>query len=316
MSSTTSMGKFSGRMPRIAITEGAIPPWRAREVLEPISASEASTPFRAGAMSVGSWEPLWLKDGLGRSLYAGLHRPVFNAAPLGVVLVPPLLIEQPRSRRFVTEVASGLAALGLPCLRFDFFGTGDSAGTGDQADFASMCTDIELAAGALLAHAGVERVAVLAWRGAALPMWPWVLGVGNPEVVVLWEPIVDGAEWLDELEREDVAERRSRKRYPLRQDFDAGAGDGQLMGLEVSRRLRQDLAGARLADDEHGRRTPVWAVEHPNARPLPITLERRFALPADAPSFGGGIRMDARLCVSRSVARVVTELGQTLVAVA
>ena len=316
MSSTASMGKFSGRMPRIALTEGTIQPWRARELLEPTSAAEVSTPFRAGAMSVGSWEPLWLKDGLGRSLYAALHRPVLNAAPLGVVLVPPLLIEQPRSRRFLTEVASGLAALGLPCLRFDFFGTGDSAGTGDQADFASMCSDVELAAGGLRAHSGVERVAVLAWRDAALPLWPWVLGVGNPEVVVLWEPIVDGAEWLGELEREDVAERRSRKRYPLRHDFEASTSDGQLMGLEVSRQLRQDLAGARLGSDEHQRRTPVWTVERQDATPVPIALARRFTLPADAPSFGGGIRMDTRLCVSRSLGSLVIELGQALVALA
>jgi hypothetical protein len=319
--SMSSTGKFSRRMPRIAITDGAIQPWRMHDVLEPISAdpiiaAEASTPFHSGAMSVGTWEPLWLQDGQGRSLYAGLHRPVVNAASLGVLLVPPLLIEQPRSRRFVTEVASGLAALGLPCLRFDFFGTGDSAGTGDQADFASMCIDIELAAGALRARAGVERVAVLAWRGAVLALWPWILGVGNPEVVVLWEPIVDGAEWLDELEREDVAERRSRKRYPLRQVFEGDASDGQLMGLEVSDRLRQDLAGARLAGGEEGQRFPVWAVQRQNAPPLPIALERSFALPADTPSFGGGIRMDTRLCVSRSLGRVVIELGQALAAVA
>src|SRR5687768_1570345 len=82
----------------------------------------------AHAMStgIGDWEPLWLGQDP-RRLYAALHA-VAGAPATGVLLVPPLLHEQPRSRRFIAEVASELAAIGLPCLRFDFLGTGDSPG--------------------------------------------------------------------------------------------------------------------------------------------------------------------------------------------
>jgi alpha-beta hydrolase superfamily lysophospholipase len=88
-----------------------------------------------------------------------------SPASIGVVLVPPLLHEHPRSRRFVAEVASQLAASGLPCLRFDFHGTGDSPGRGDEVDFASMAGDLEVATAALRSHHGVEQVVLLAWRG-------------------------------------------------------------------------------------------------------------------------------------------------------
>ena len=80
-------------------------------------------------MSVDAWQPLWIGDAP-RQLYAALHAAA--AARVGVLMAPPLLHEQPRSRRVLVEVASRLAALGLACLRFDYFGTGDSAGDGEQ----------------------------------------------------------------------------------------------------------------------------------------------------------------------------------------
>lgn len=260
-------------------------------------------------MNIGIWEPIWL-DGDGRRLYGGLHMPSSNVAKLGVLLVPPLFHEQPRSRRFVTEVASGLAKLGLPCLRFDFFGTGDSAGTGNQADFATMCADIDLAAVTLRRIAGAERIVVLAWRGGTLPVWSWVRAGGDADLVLLWEPITNGAGWLDELEREDLAERHSQLRYVLRQKVPPATDDGQLMGFDASHRMRLDLAEARLADGEH--RLPVWAIVRSDAAALPFVPERTFVLPSGEPAFGGGIRMDTRLCVSRSLERLVDEVGRAL----
>ena len=117
-------------------------------------------------MSVGGFEPFWLGPS-SRRLYAALHRAAGEAST-GVVLVPPLLHELPRSRRFITEVASELAALGLPTLRFDFFGTGDSSGSGDALDFASMHIDLGLAVAALREQTRIARLVLLSWRGSAL----------------------------------------------------------------------------------------------------------------------------------------------------
>jgi hypothetical protein len=259
-------------------------------------------------MSVGAWEPCWL-GATDRPLYAGLHRPALPSARCGVLLAPPLLHEQPRSRRFLVEVASGLAALGLPCLRFDFFGTGDSAGGGEQLDFATMRADFDIAAEALRARAGVARVCVLAARGAALPLFAWLGAGGAPARVVLWEPIVDGLGWLNELEREDALERRSPKRYPLGRGIQVVNGDDQLMGYPVSQRLRRDIAEAAPQGDPG---LPLWAVLRRDARTLPIRLERVFTLPADAPAIGGATRMDATVFVSPRVQRVVDELGGAL----
>ena len=76
----------------------------------------------------GDWDPHWIGDASHR-LYAALHA-VPGTPTTGIVLVPPLLHELPRTRRFLTEIASELAKTGLPSLRFDFQGTGDSGGGG------------------------------------------------------------------------------------------------------------------------------------------------------------------------------------------
>lgn len=269
--------------------------------------------LKAQKAGIGICEPQWLGDQT-RYLYASLHGSAVPGARLGVLLVPPLFHEQPRSRRLLTEVASGLAAIGLPSLRFDFYGTADSAGNSDQADFSSMCVDIDIAAHALRTKTGVERVAVLAWRGAALPVARWLREGGKAAVVILWEPILHGAEWLGELEREDAAERCSTERYRMGPGISKPAADRQLMGLAVSQTLCRDIAAAHVTGDESAE-ARYWAVLRPSASPPAMPLEHVFDLPADAPTFGGSTRMDAGLFVTPRLKRVADELGRALLEV-
>lgn len=260
---------------------------------------------------VGVAEPRWLGDAT-RHLYAALHRADEPGARLGVLLAPPLFHEQPRSRRLLMEVAVGLAAMGLPSMRFDYFGTGDSAGRSDQVDFSSMGLDLELAAGALLAQTGVDRVAVLAWRGAALPVARWLQGAGAKPLVVLWEPVVDGARWLEELARDDTAERGSADRYRLVRRHAGATGDESLMGVAVSPRLRSDIAGARVAGAGALGGSRCWAVLRPAGTPPELAIERVFDLPADSPTFGGSSRMDSGLFVTPQLKRIADGLGRAL----
>lgn len=269
--------------------------------------------LQAQKAGIGVCEPQWLGDS-SRYLYAALHRAAAPGARLGVLLVPPLFHEQPRSRRLLTEVASGLAAIGLPSLRFDFYGTADSAGRSDQVDFSSMCADIDIAARALRTRTGVERVAVLAWRGAALPVARWLREGGEAAVVILWEPILDGAEWLGEVERQDAAERCSPTRYRMGPGISKPAPDGQLMGLGVSQALCSDIAAALVTGNESDV-TRYWAVLRPSGSPPAMPLEHVFDLPVDTPTFGGSTRMDAGLFVTPRLKRVADELGRALLEV-
>ena len=261
-------------------------------------------------MSIGDWDPIWLGP-ISHRLYAAMHG-VPGTPRTGAVLVPPLLHELPRSRRFLVEVASELAAKGVPCLRFDFHGTGDSHGRGTELDFASMQRDLDLAVTALREQAGVTRVAVLAWRGSALALPQWLDLAPGVDLVVLWEPILDGACWLRELMEGDASERDQRppprKGVPRLTD----PADGQLMGFPASSQLRGDLAQARTGPVLSRGSTPVWAVVRSDASDLALQVERVMLLPASAPSFSTGAAMDATFFLTPQVRELVGELGQAV----
>ena len=144
--------------------------------------------WQANKTGIGVWEPLWLGDPT-RQLYASLHRSAVPGARLGgAVRVPPLFHEQPRSRRLLTEMASGLgrdrpAVAALRFLRHRRLG----AATATRPTSRSMCADLTLAAaraarqggrgadrGARLAGGGVAGGA-LDRRGRRSPPW-WSCG--------------------------------------------------------------------------------------------------------------------------------------------
>lgn len=260
-------------------------------------------------MSIGPWEPFWLESG-GRSLYAALHPAQAPQRPVGVVCVPPLLHEQPRSRRFITEVASGLAALGLPCLRFDFEGSGDSSGPGERLDLDSMCADLDLAVSALRSQTGVERVVLIAWRAAALPVWTWLAGGRRVDRIVLWEPVTDGAQWLSELERQDARERARRPRPRPGVPRTADPNDGQLMGFGASAEFRRGMAGVR-AEPADTASVPAWVLAHAPA-PAANRFERVIPLPSGTPSLAGAAGMESAFFMSPALERTVVELGRAL----
>lgn len=261
--------------------------------------------------STNRCEPLWIGDA-GRQRYAALHRVGQSDASLGVLIVPPLLHEQLRSRRLLTEMAGRISALGIPCLRFDYFGSGDSNGTGAQMDMASMCEDLDVAADALRSLAGVERLAVLAVRGGALPAAAWLGKGGKADHLVLWEPIVDGAGWVAELEDTDARELRSDARYPLRRGVPVEGSERQLMGFEVSSRLRGDLASLQVSASDWPHRPVTWGVLRPGVSLPSLPMQRVFGLPVDAAKIGDSTRMDGALFVSPSLQRVVDSLALEL----
>lgn len=288
------------------------------ESLEPparpaLAARHLQANLQAGGMTVGVWEPLWLGAGEQR-LYAALHRSKASSPRLGLVLAPPLLHEQPRSRRLLTELATAFSEAGVPCLRFDYFGTGDSAGAGEQLEFATMRRDLQHAAQALMVGGGVERIGVLAVRGAALPVFSWIRDGGTANLLVLWEPIVDGQGWLAELETRDAIERRSPKRYSIAAGAQPGVSgdDLQLMGYPVSAQLRRDIAQAGIVDDGVHAVPRCWAVLREDSDMLPITAERVFKLPGDTPLIGGAVSMDRSVFVTPGLQQVVDELSRAL----
>jgi alpha/beta superfamily hydrolase len=99
--------------------------------------------------------------------FGWLHAPAVTgeAAPsVGVVLCSTFAQEEVCTHYGMMALAEELAAMGLPTVRFDYRGTGDSSGTGDDVTFPGMVGDAERAAACLRAHCNVGTVALAGVR--------------------------------------------------------------------------------------------------------------------------------------------------------
>jgi len=215
-------------------------------------------------------QPLLLDTGA-RRLFAVLQ-PAVGHARAGVLICPPLLHEQALSYRLFALLGDALAAQGITVLRFDYHGTGDSAGDDAEFTLESARTDAAHALCVLREHTGGAPLFVLGVRAGAL-IAAMLAGETNVQGLWFWQPIVDGSAYLDELRRLDDAERRSTIRYPNGGGMKDSGQHETLFGFPCNAALLDQLAHARLAPDA---RWPRWLVlesaEHAATLAAPETL--------------------------------------------
>ncbi|MBO9661973.1 hypothetical protein [Dokdonella sp.] len=212
----------------------------------------------------------------GRELFAVAHVPA-PQVPLrgGVLICPPFFHEQFLSYRLISLVAARLAAQGWLCLRFDYFGSGDSAGDDDAFSLAGATADTRTALALLR---GLVADAPLLLLGVRAGVWPALAATDADGVarVCLWQPLSDGAAWLDQLGAMDAHERASRQRYPHLRAPRAAVAD-RLLGSHVGAALRAELAAQRtvaprIAFDVVGDGTLADGATPPHRFDLPPAL--------------------------------------------
>ncbi len=136
-----------------------------------------------------------------RPLFGVHHPPRVGPRRPGVVVCPPFGQEALRGHRSLRDLAARLAEAGVPALRFDYRGSGDSSGEPVEARLEGWVADVVTAVEEMREATGDERVSLAGLRlGAAAA----ALGAGlagGAESLLLWEPVVDGAAHLAELRR-------------------------------------------------------------------------------------------------------------------
>ncbi len=138
----------------------------------------------------------------GRACLRWLHRPAVSAGTrgVGVVLCNPFGYEALCAHRSIRHFAEASAARGFPALRFDYDGTGDSAGDdldGDRWD--AWIASARAAVRELRERTGVQRVVLLGIRlGASIAAYA-AADAADVAGVALIAPIASGRPWLREL---------------------------------------------------------------------------------------------------------------------
>ena len=185
--------------------------------------------------------PIWFGS-TERPLAGWLHLPADGRARGGVVLCPSLGIEALTAHAAYRSVAVQLAAAGVAVLRFDYRGTGDSAGTLDGDGSVEGFLDDVAVARAHLESCGAGPVALAGLRLGAT--FAAVAAARQaPAALALWDPCSRG--------RAFVREQQALKAFSLGEAPEPGGEGVELASLYLPGRLaaelgRLSLAGLRL----------------------------------------------------------------------
>jgi pimeloyl-ACP methyl ester carboxylesterase len=200
-----------------------------------------------------------------RQLFGVYHAPLApTPTPAAVVLCPPFGQEYMRTHRALRQLAVQLAMAGHHVLRFDYSGTGDSAGDGAAVTIDAWLEDVETAIDEIRDTTGITDVALIGLRIGAMLAATTARRRTDVTKLVLWDPVVSWRLYLESLLA--LAKRQppgddtlSVEGYPLpsslcRPDLlpDIGAPPAQVatVGLVVSEQrpefeaLRQHLPAA------------------------------------------------------------------------
>jgi len=132
------------------------------------------------------------------SLFGILNKPISNTSAVGAVLLcSPLYTENINTHWAFKRLASQLTQQGYHVLRFDYSGTGDSWGDDGCFGATQWIDDLKIAAAELSQLTSHEFITVVGFRfGATLAAH------AECEIIdklILWEPIVSGKKYVDEL---------------------------------------------------------------------------------------------------------------------
>lgn len=130
----------------------------------------------------------------------GIYHPGSGREKRGVVLCNPWGQEYLRAHQSMRFLAGLISEAGHHVLRFDWFGTGDSAGTsfeGGNPD--AWVDDLSEAIDELKDMANLRSVSLVGIRLGAAPVARVAPGRKDVKKVVLWDPILDGREYLSSL---------------------------------------------------------------------------------------------------------------------
>jgi alpha-beta hydrolase superfamily lysophospholipase len=162
--------------------------------------SADARPHISSASIGGLAEALYF-DSSGHRLFGWLHRPEEGtAADIGLVICKPFGYEAICAHRSVRAFADMGAAAGMPVLRFDYLGTGDSADIAPEADQLEVWTNDVLAAVSELRRlTAVQRVCAVGFRLGALVATLAGARSKSMDALILISPIVNGRRYLRQL---------------------------------------------------------------------------------------------------------------------
>jgi pimeloyl-ACP methyl ester carboxylesterase len=184
--------------------------------------------------------------GTGQRRLFGMLDPaqVRSSQPQAAVICYPWGSEYIFAHRALRYLARQLAARGVNVLRFDYYGSGDSAGEESEVRLSGWREDIAAAIEELKDICDAKAVALIGLRlGASLAADIAANCRRDVTALVLWDPAVSGPEHLEVLETEWIKMAQRHCRYL---GTKAERTRGARYGLPISHDLASDISAIGL----------------------------------------------------------------------
>lgn len=254
-----------------------------------------------------------------RRLYGVFHHPEKRAprAP-AVVLCNPFGEEAIRAFRIFRLLAERLAREGHPVLRFDYYGTGDSEGDCAETSLSGFAEDIATAQEEALDLGAASRVVLVGLKAGASAA-ALAAAKTRPDGLVLWDPVVSGADYLESLKASHIAFiARNFDMTPATAAMRAAARmrGREAMGFAIGDAMASELASFDLpataakgvqrvavigAGEEEG--DIVTAFEHAGAVATRLNA-------TDSPEWNSDEAMNAFVIPAKTLDAIVATLGE------
>lgn len=188
----------------------------------------------------------------------------------GFVLCPPIGIEASPGYRGLTVLAEKLEAAGVVVLRFDYTGTGDSAGnTSEVPSVETWEDDIQTAIG-LVRDTGASNVGLVGLRVGAL-LAGYVAPKMPIDALALWDPCVSGQRYLREQE---ILGSLVSKEAEVTVEREPQEVD--IPSIRLPRNLANSLAAMDLGKEVTQLPTEVLILTRPD-RPVGVAMRERLS---------------------------------------
>lgn len=161
-----------------------------------------------------------------------------------VVLCYPIGFEYGRSHSLIRFLASQLAAQGYHVLRFDYYATGDSSGASTDITLQQCQHNIVLACDEIKSISATRKVIVVGYRFGAL-LAAYTAQTYKFSRLILWDPVVDGESYLDDLQTMHNKMLHDPNRFDLRYNIQEANPD-ELIGHAFSAEFRNEIKSYKL----------------------------------------------------------------------
>lgn len=172
-------------------------------------------------------------------LFGSYHPPFSGDGRMLTVICGPLFSESARTHGALRKLAISLAERGEHVLRFDYRGTGDSFGNLEDYSVSEWVEDISLAVREGREISDCSEVQILGVRAGAL-LASTSVGAGSEiQKLVFWDPVADGAGYLQAIARAQLKDLNSQFRPMTRSERDEARYD--IAGWRVSKKMLDEI---------------------------------------------------------------------------